>query len=90
MLSARMDELKGVQTTPENGAIDSHSMAQHPVLTNREREIAALVRAGLANKAIAFTLGVSEGTVKSHLNQVYRKLGVRNRVALIIDTGYLA
>ena len=50
----------------------------------REREIVTLVRAGLANKAIAFRLGVSEGTVKSHLNQVYRKLGVRNRVALII------
>jgi DNA-binding NarL/FixJ family response regulator len=77
----------GVQTTPENGLIDSHSMTQRPFLTNREREIAALVRAGLANKVIALRLGVSEGTVKSHLNHVYRKLGVRNRVALIIDAG---
>jgi DNA-binding NarL/FixJ family response regulator len=54
------------------------------VLTKREQEIVALVCVGLANKIIARRLGISEGTVKSHLNQIYRKLGVQNRTTLII------
>ena len=55
------------------------------VLTKREQEIATLVCTGVANKIIARRLGISEGTVKSHLNQIYRKLGVQNRGALIIS-----
>jgi DNA-binding NarL/FixJ family response regulator len=55
------------------------------VLTKREQEIVALVCVGLANKIIARRLGISEGTVKSHLNQIFRKLGVQNRATLIIS-----
>lgn len=51
-------------------------------LTLREQEIVALVIAGLSNKAIARHLGLLEGTVKVHLHQVYRKLGLKNRTAL--------
>lgn len=55
------------------------------VLTKREREIVTLVCTGVANKIIARRLGISDGTVKSHLNQIYRKLGVQNRATLIIS-----
>lgn len=55
------------------------------VLTKREQEIVALVCVGLANKVIARRLGISEGTVKSHLNQIYRKLGVQGRTELIVS-----
>jgi two-component system nitrate/nitrite response regulator NarL len=73
-----------MQTTQES-LIEGQAITQRgPLLTDREREVSASVQAGLANKIIALRLGVSEGTVKSHLNQVYRKLGVRNRIALII------
>jgi len=51
------------------------------VLTTREREIAALVAEGLSNKAIARKTNISEGTVKVHLYNAYRKLGVGNRTA---------
>ena len=48
-------------------------------LTPREREVLALVRAGLANKQIARRLGISERTVKSHLTSVFSAIGVADR-----------
>lgn len=59
---------------------DSHGDA----LTRRERELAEHVAAGLRNADIAARLGISEGTVKIHLNRVYRKLGLPSRVALAL------
>ncbi|HTJ22002.1 MAG TPA: response regulator transcription factor [Gemmatimonadaceae bacterium] len=56
----------------------------HPELTPRERELAALVASGLRNREIASRLGISEGTAKLHLYNVYKKLGVANRVELAI------
>jgi len=52
------------------------------VLTPREREIATLASAGLSNKQIARQSNLVEGTVKIHLHNIYRKLGVKNRTAL--------
>ena len=48
-------------------------------LTPREREVLALVTRGLANKAIARELGVSEKTVKTHVSNILGKLGVADR-----------
>jgi len=48
-------------------------------LSEREREVLALVAKGLPNKLIARELGVSEKTVKAHLTRVYRALGVFDR-----------
>jgi DNA-binding NarL/FixJ family response regulator len=48
-------------------------------LTERELEILLLVAAGDSNARIARNLWVSEQTVKFHLSNTYRKLGVRNR-----------
>jgi DNA-binding CsgD family transcriptional regulator len=50
------------------------------VLTRRERDILALVAAGNSTPDIAAQLAVSSGTVKSHLTNVYRKIGAKNRV----------
>jgi DNA-binding NarL/FixJ family response regulator len=52
------------------------------VLTSRERQIGKLAATGLRNREIADRLGISVGTVKVHLHNVYRKLGVRGRVQL--------
>jgi NarL family two-component system response regulator LiaR len=49
-------------------------------LTKREREILALVADGHSNAEVARMLFVTEQTVKFHLSNVYRKLGVANRV----------
>ena len=50
-------------------------------LTDRELTMLKAVARGLSNKAISEEFWVSEQTVKFHLNNVYRKLGVRNRTA---------
>lgn len=53
-------------------------------LTKREIDIVRLAVLGLANKEIASRLLISVGTVKIHLHHIYEKLGVENRVALIL------
>lgn len=52
------------------------------VLTPREREIAAYVAAGQANKVIAIELGISLRTAEAHRARIFRKLGVRNVLQL--------
>jgi two-component system, NarL family, response regulator LiaR len=49
------------------------------VLTDREREVIALIARGYANKRIAFELGVSEKTVKTHVSNILGKLGLSDR-----------
>jgi two-component system nitrate/nitrite response regulator NarL len=51
-------------------------------LTCRERQIVLLVAEGLSNKEMCRRLGLSEGTVKIHLHNIYEKVGINNRTAL--------
>ncbi|MFD4574603.1 response regulator [Streptomyces sp. NPDC058417] len=53
-------------------------------LTPREREVLLHVASGLANAEIGVALGVTTGTVKTHVNAVLSKLGVRDRVQATI------
>jgi DNA-binding NarL/FixJ family response regulator len=49
-------------------------------LTPRELEVLRLVLAGYTNKAIAAEIFISEKTVEFHLDNIYRKIGVRTRL----------
>ncbi|AHE97034.1 response regulator transcription factor [Thioalkalivibrio paradoxus] len=53
-------------------------------LTPREREVALAVTTGASNKDIAEQLGMTERTVKMHLGAIFKKLGVRDRVHLVL------
>lgn len=52
-------------------------------LTRRERDITKMVAKGLPNRQIAEQLFISEGTVKSHLHNIYDKLKLKSRMALL-------
>jgi DNA-binding NarL/FixJ family response regulator len=53
-------------------------------LTSREREVVSWLARGLTNRAIAQQMHVSEGTVKTYLHHVTTKLGVSDRVQVLI------
>jgi DNA-binding NarL/FixJ family response regulator len=53
-------------------------------LTPREYQVAKFVARGSSNKQIADVLSITEQTVKNHMQSIYRKLGVNNRVELTI------
>lgn len=52
-------------------------------LTRREKEVLALIAAGYSNQQIAEELVISLGTVKRHISNIYRKLGVRRRTQAV-------
>jgi two-component system, NarL family, response regulator DegU len=53
-------------------------------LTDRELEVVRLVASGQKNKEVSAALTISERTVKAHLQNIFQKLGVRDRVALVM------
>ena len=53
-------------------------------LTPREREVLALIGAGLNNTEIATELTLGEGTVKTHVGHIFAKLGIRDRAAAVV------
>ena len=61
------------------------SYVQHRYnLTPREREIAELICQGIGNLKIAGTLRIKQGTVKTHLRNIYRKVRVKNKIAMLL------
>src|SRR5262249_60717982 len=54
------------------------------LLTAREIEVVKMVARGLRNKEIGGRLAIGEGTVKTHLHNIYEKLRRRSRAALIL------
>ena len=69
------------QPEPSAPATSASALA---VLTDREREVLALVATGLSNDDIATRLYVSPLTAKTHVNRAMTKLGVRDRAQLVI------
>lgn len=64
-------------STTSTNYIDNTAYVEE--LTEREREILALVAKGASNRQIAETLYLTEGTVKNHMSSILSKMGVRDR-----------
>jgi DNA-binding NarL/FixJ family response regulator len=78
---------------PAGAGVPSTEPAAGPDLTERERTILAAISSGQTTSAISRDLWVSEHTVKFHLTNIYRKLGVSNRAGAIrfaIENGLAA
>lgn len=66
------------------GVLAEPPKAEPVALTPRETDVVRLVAQGRRNKEIARDLGISEGTVKMHLHNIYEKLSVSSRTELAI------
>ncbi|MFZ5482895.1 MAG: LuxR C-terminal-related transcriptional regulator [Pseudomonadota bacterium] len=53
-------------------------------LSPREREVALAVAAGASNKEVARSMGITERTVKAHLTAIFSRLGIRDRMQLVL------
>jgi two-component system, NarL family, response regulator DegU len=78
MSSALVDELSHMGGDPDV------SFRHENGLTERELEIVRLVASGYKNKEVGSSLSISERTVKTHLTNIFQKLGVRDRVGLVM------
>ena len=70
-----------VSTTASSAAASADSLS---LLSAREAEVARAVSVGRSNKEVAELLHISERTVKAHLGVVFEKLGVRDRLQLVL------
>ena len=78
-MSQIIDEMVGAKL-PQH--LESPAGLEH--LTEREREVVALIAKGLHNKAIAVELGITDHTVRHHLTAIFAKLGVGDRLELAV------
>jgi DNA-binding NarL/FixJ family response regulator len=89
----REELVRAVQATARGEAVLSPAVAGRlmgqvrgpagAALSEREREVLALIAQGSSNSAIAAALFISEATVKTHLLHLYAKLGVRDRAGAV-------
>lgn len=79
-----MRRMIGSVTTAFESSAPAAAGAALNCLSPREREVALEVSKGATNKEVARTLRITERTVKAHLGSVFEKLGVRDRLQLVL------
>lgn len=81
--AAVMRQFSAAEEAPAPAAANSRDRERSP-LSQREREIVALVAQGFKNKEMAEKMFISEQTVKNHLHNIFDKLGVSDRLELAL------
>lgn len=77
-------QLLGFPVAPRQPAIAANTEPLALALTGRQQQVFRLLLQGIPNKVIGARLNMAEGTVKAHLNTVFRVLGARTRVEAIL------
>ncbi|WP_157126149.1 response regulator transcription factor [Nocardia mikamii] len=80
-LQRGLQQLTGMQLTARQAL--AAPAQPHPLLSSREVEVIELLAAGEPNRLIARKLCISEGTVKTHVTHILRKLGAANRAEAV-------
>jgi len=80
-----MAELRSEMPAPFYARVIPHVSPQELIepLSEREQDVLILIAAGLSNQEIAYKLVVTVSTVKTHLNNIYAKLGVHTRLQAV-------
>ncbi|MBU2862237.1 response regulator transcription factor [Reinekea forsetii] len=68
---------------------DIDAMKKLSSLTPKQQHVLSLISKGFLNKQIAFELNIKETTVKTHVSEIFRKLGIYNRTQAAIFNQYL-
>jgi DNA-binding NarL/FixJ family response regulator len=74
----------GLRVIPAAVAKSLASRTPNSALTDRERDVLGLIVKGKSNKEIAKELGITEGTVKCHVNAILNRMGVSDRTQAAI------
>lgn len=83
-IEAVLRRSRTIQNKNQKSNVTINQINQFNSLTRREKDVLLLVTQGENNKSIAEKLVVSEITVKSHLNNIFKKLNVSNRTQAVL------
>ncbi|EAR09430.1 response regulator [Reinekea blandensis] len=84
----RFFSLEGIQD-PQDIDDDIDAMKKLASLTPKQQHVLSLISRGYLNKQIAYELDIKETTVKTHVSEIFRKLGIFNRTQAAIFNQYL-
>lgn len=82
-------EYRRTQTARPSRAAGADMLERLKTLTPAQMRVLSLVKRGKLNKQIAYELNVGESTVKAHISEIMRKLGVASRTQAVIETSAL-
>ena len=81
----------GLDATGRGASLQSLDVAEALAsLTPQQFRVVSMLSDGLLNKQIAYELDVKEATVKAHMTEIFRKLGVHSRTQAVLALGSLA
>ncbi len=81
----------GLDATGNGATLQSLDVAEAlATLTPQQFRVASMLVEGLLNKQIAYELEVKEATIKAHMTEIFRKLGVHSRTQAVLALGSLA
>jgi len=80
VMNKLLGSLQSPQDVDKELSSDAAALGQYNFLTERERNVLALVGEGLTNSEIAEALSLSEGTVKNYISSILTTLGFRDRI----------